>query len=413
MHDGEDLDGPSRAERELAQRLNELGGLMRELHHAESEIDETFARTLRAHLLQGEEVAPHPTFARRLRTHLLHPTGARSVPRPRQRFLGGLGVVAVVVGILSALLFNHPNSAGFQAPYPTRADLRFNLPASAHALSRLTPTLSLVHPSSAAAFAGPVRVAGPRPSQVPFEVHAYRLASRPGVPARDRRLLAIQAPVRRVAIGRSIWLVAADGRPGSHRLLHSLAVSLGTGELIYHDRRNFRLPSVTRPVTQAVAARVARHWLTELGWPGRVMPLRAFGSVSGYPRVRRVVLGWRGVGPATIQEATLWITPNHSIIEAWVWPPVTQAGSVATRSAGSAWNDVISGRAPSDIQGVDSGVRATARATLRRLDTVLILVPGAHGTTYLVPAYRFEGTAQVGTTDREHPWLSLAPGAGR
>jgi len=413
MHDDGDLDGLSRAERELAQRLNELGGLMRELHHAESEIDETFARTLRAHLLQGEEVAPHPTFARRLRTHLLHPTGARSVPRPRQRFLGGLGTLAIVVGILSALLFNHPHGGGFQAPYPTRADLLFNLPASASTLSRLIPTLSLVHPSMAAAFAGPVRVADPRPAQVPFEVHAYRLASQPGVAARDRRLLAIRAPVRRVATGGSIWMVAADGGPGSHRLLHSLAVSLTTGELIYHDRRNFRLPLATQPVTQAVAVRVARHWLTELGWPGRLMPLQSFGPVSAYPRVRRVALGWHGVGPATIQDATLWITPNHSTIEAWVWPPVTQSGSVATRSAESALNDVISGRAPSDIQGVDSGVRATARATLRRIDTVLVLAPGAHGTAYLVPAYRFEGTAQVGTTDREHPWLSLAPGAGR
>jgi len=413
MHDQGDLDGLSRAERELAHRLDELGGFMRELDRAESEIDEAFAGTLRAHLLHGEQVAPHPTFARRLRTHLLRPTGARSVPRPRQRFLPALSVLAVVAGILSALLFNHPHGAGLRAPYPTRADLLFNLPAPAHAFSRLVPTLSLVHPSSGAAFAGPVRVARPRPAQRPFEVHAYRLVSQPGVAARARQLLAIHAPVRRVVINRSIWLVAADGRPGSHRLLHSLAVSLTTGELIYHDRRNFRLPRATQPVTQAAAVRVARHWLTELGWSGRLMPLRSFGPVSAYPRVRQVVLGWHGVGQATIQEATLWMTPNHSIIEAWVWPPVTQSGGVAARSTVSAWRDVISGRAPSNIQGVESGIRATARATLRRIDTVLVLAPGAHGTTYLVPAYRFEGTARVGTTDREHPWLSLASGAGR
>lgn len=410
--DQQHLDGLSAEEHMLAERLSRLGELMRELQRTEDEVDSPFTRTLRAHLLHGEELAPHPVFARRLRAQLLRRRGARSVPRPRQRhLLSSLPLLAALVAAV-VLLSQLGHGSSFHVPYPTKVDLLFNLPSTRSTVARVVPTLSLIHPSTDTPFLGQVRLSAPHLSRSTAAQRAYRLGAKPDIVARARRLLAINAPVRRVRMGGASWLVAADGGL-SRQPLHSLALSLTTGELIYHDRRNFLLPRSQQPVTRAAAIRSARGWLTWLGWAGRTMPVRRVGHPAGLPKVCQVELGWQGVQRTTIEAATLWVTPDHSIIEAWVWPPVAASGHVPVRLQASAWADITSHAAPLVVSGVASDDRGVVKGRVLHVSAVLILVPGRQGAPYLVPAYRFVGTARVGSSTQKHPWAGLAPAVQR
>jgi hypothetical protein len=76
----------------------------------------------------------------------------------------------------------------------------------------------------------------------PSTVRAYRLARPVDSVSRARRILGIHTEARRITVDEASWVVAQDGGATSHQPLHSLAVSLESGELIYHDRRNFVLP---------------------------------------------------------------------------------------------------------------------------------------------------------------------------
>jgi hypothetical protein len=132
------------------------------------------------------------------------------------------------------------------------------------------------------------------------------------------------------------------------------------------------------------------------------------GSAAGLPKVREVRLGWAGIERTTIPEATLWVSPDRSVIEAWVWPPVAASGSVRVRSAAGAWLDVRSHAAPLVVLGSAAGPGKALKGRLTDVHTVLILVPGRSGAAYLLPAYRFAGTGLVDT--RQKSWLSLVPG---
>jgi hypothetical protein len=416
MDDNErDLDHLSPDEEVMAQRLTTRADLLRALEQAERELVPTFARTLRDHLVYGEELAPHPTFARRLRAHLLRRRGARPVPRPRRRRLPfGLGILAFLVAVMALAFVNLlPHQRAFPALYPTTADLLYNLPAPAGTLNHLGPTSSLVHPASAVPYPGKVRLHAPRLSSRATDMHAFQLASPRGVAQRGRVLLGIRSRLRRVRAAGSLWLVAADRGPATHRRLHSLAVSATTGELVYHDRRNFRLPRSRAPVRRGEAIRAARRWLTMLGWPGTAMPVETVGQVSGYPKVREVVFGWARAGRASIDEATLWVAPDRSIIEAFVWPPVARDGRVPGRSIANAWLDLVARKAPLVVERITGAAHGIATGTLRRVTNVLVLVPGHKGNAYLVPAYRFEGTLRIGSASVKRTWLSLVPVARR
>jgi hypothetical protein len=142
----------------------------------------------------------------------------------------------------------------------------------------------------------------------------------------------------RLAFGRrygvdAAWLVAS--RLG-HDPMHSLAESLSTGQIIYHDRRNDVLRNHPKPLSRRRAVTIARHWLVELGWPGHRMPLEGVSGVPDWGPARQVTFGWAGVGRAAIPAATLWVTPDGSMIEASVWPQVAGSGTIPARSVATA-----------------------------------------------------------------------------
>lgn len=419
MNDGErDIARLSDTEHELARRLARLGPVMGEQEQNEAEMDQVFASTLRAHLVYGEERAPHPGFARNLRARLMGEGTARPVPKPfRQlviRWVGTVtaGLVALLVGLLVAVLGpQRTHVPSFSPPYPTRANLIFSFPAPPMGIDRATPTLSLVHPRPGVPYPGHLRLSAARLSRGRPSLRAYRLAS-PSKVANAGRLLGIRARVRRVVAGSETWAVAVDGGLPSHRLLHSLAVSLVSGELIYHDRGNPVLPQATRALPRSTAVTIARRWLTRLGWPGIRMPLTSVESPQKRQKIREVEFGWLGVGAAATDAATLWVSPNRTVIEAWVWPPVAQGGTVPARSILAAWADVRTGKLPLAVEGVPLTTRANGVGTVRRTTVVSVLTAGKPGTLYLVPIYRFEGTAHIPGASL-HAWYSLAPGAQR
>jgi hypothetical protein len=411
------LAGLSNAEQDLVDRLGRLGPLIQEQERFEAEIDQAFARNLRAHLVAGEDHVPYPRGLRSLRSPLLREAGARPAGRPfHRRLLVWIGaataaVMALVIGLILAVLLPQPARApSFGAPYPTRADLLFSFPAPPVVIHRFVPTISLVHPRPGVPYAGRLRLRAPRLPKTSPTLRAYRLAPLPDMVAKGRRLLGIRAPVRHVVAGAASWMVAADGGPPSRRPLHSLAVSLASGELIYHDRRNHALPRATGALARSTAIAVARHWLARLGWPGNRMPLVSVERAPHMPKVREVEFAWIGVGRTATAAATLWVTPDRSVIEAWVWPPVAQGGVIPARSEAAAWSQVRQGKLPLAVEGVSPSTRADGRGTLRRTSVVSILTPGRKGVTYLVPTYRFEGKAHIPGAST-HTWYTLAPGA--
>ncbi len=407
------------SEDELEQQLSRVGPLIVQQERFEAEMDPVFAMRLRAHLVDDEELAPHPTFARNLRARLLRRPGARPVEKPETiSFPRRIGVSVLATAVLIAvLLFRTYHTTGssthsFTAPYPQRADLLFNLPSVPVAVHRLTATLSLVHPVSAIPYAGHLRLLARALPHEPSSEAAYRLALPSGVITRGRRLLHISARVRRVQADAVTWLVAQDGGVPAHGALHSLAISTRNGELIYHDRRNHVLPLARHPITQQRAVAIARQWLEQLGWPAYRMPLRSFHPVFHLAKVRAVEFGWPHVGPTATNEATMWITPDGSVIEAWVWPPIARHGVLAARSVTQAWDQVRRGTSPLAVEDISPSDKSGGVGSLLGTHIVSILTSAKEGTLYLVPAYRFNGTAQIAGS-RRHVWYSLVPDMGR
>jgi hypothetical protein len=405
-------------EKELAQQLDQLGPLMSEQERAEAELDPQFTQNLRAHLVQGEELAPHPEFARTLRASLvgrrirpLQKPSIRRIPR-WQGIAAAATATAVLVFLILVALLTHTPSTNFKPPYPTKADIVFSYPAPGAVVHRLAPVISLIHTRPGIPFAGRLHLRAKKLPSGSLRLRAYKLAP-PADAATLARLLDVDAHIRRVHSGGAVWSVAATGGFRSHRPLHSVAVSLATGEVIYHDRRNFVLPRSKRPLSQAQTVAVARRWLTRSGWPGRQMPVRSVGTLESTPKIRQVVFSWVGVGTAATEEATLWVTPNRSVVEAWLWPPVVQSGLIPARAVAAAWADVRHSALPLAVKGVSPYTRASGSGSVQHTSVVSILSQGGDRRVYLVPTYRFEGTVRIRGRVHAHPWYGLAPSASK
>jgi hypothetical protein len=275
---------------------------------------------------------------------------------------------------------------------------------------QLSPTVSLVHPRPAAPYGGPLKLTAARLPPAPAVLQAHQLAPPLDVVPLGRILLGIRSRARHLMTAAGRWIAAVDGEDSPREHLHSLAVSLTSGEVIYHDRRNLDLPHAHAPVGRATAVAVARAWLTKLGWPGARMPLAAVDRAPGMARVRAVKFGWPGVGAAGVDAATLWVTPNRSVIEAWLWPPVMRHGAVSALPLSAAWDAVRSGRAPIAVPGAPARARAPGSGSLLHAGVIAILSVRRSGRVFLVPAYRFEGQVHIAGAST-HTWFSLAPGA--
>ena len=420
-------DGPSmtpdeRMERELA----ELAPLIRRRQRAETEgVDPAFALALERRLL-GEQP---PRSTRTASRFPIFDHGPRWLLR-----WPALGAAALAVAVVVALLLprHHtptPNPVVL-APRPALTDLTRDYPrfaAGGGGGGMEYPISSPLEPSGGA-YPVQLRLSAAKLPSASATLPAYRL-TRPSfsVPhvRRLAQLLGIAAPVtvwndaaQIVPRSRATWIVAASGTPPSRLPLHSVAISLATGELLYHDLR--ANPPGNRGVRTQRRRAVSRAqaWLERLGWPGAAMPVLSdapptLNGLASTASSLAVSLGWPRVGQSDVPAAVLWVAPGGRVVEGLLWPPIAQRRSVATRSPQSAWNPVRAGRAPVALHASVEGPFPSGSGAVRRVSMVQVLVTSQRGHPYLVPAYRFEGQVTLDGGQGTHAWYALAPAAGQ
>ncbi len=96
------------------------------------------------------------------------------------------------------------------------------------------------------------------------------------------------------------------------------------------------------------------------------------------------------------------LSSDHEAEEQVRRVPMEQSGpdQVVERWEAALWIHTRLAALPSDQRRTETDLRALftptgGQGTVRRVDVVQVLAPGAHGRTYLVPAYRFGGTAHL------------------
>ncbi len=389
---------------------------------------------------RAESDAPDPAFVARLRARLasdgaaVPSSGVAPAPAPRPRFLrggvrgvgAGLAAAALVAAVLIALRVVAPPhrptplpTVAWRPPLPTLADLTrgFPAPAVAHAAGEPAPTVSRAVPAPGVAYAGRVSLAtAPLPARV-ARLQAFRLAA-PATGAssarvaRFARALGIHAPVRRTVTGHAAWLVATESGGAPRVSVHSIAVSVLTGELVYHDASSAAATRPARWRDNPFAVAAARAWLMRLGWPAARMPLAAIEHTGIPTGLREVEFEWVGVGAAATDAATLWITSRGRVVEADVWPLVEGVRSIPARDIAAAWTAVRGQRVPLAVEGVPPHTMAPGVGLMHAVTITHVLSTGADGRSYLVPAYHFAGTARLRGIYGEHICYALAPAGG-
>jgi len=443
-----ELDGDDAA---LDRALRELAPLMRrqELLDA-AEPDATCARDRRARLVDTtnntnniESGAPDPAFASGLRERLVGgspqpdvaspgtPSAPESdatspvvapIPLDRQRHRGRavvwVGLAAALVAALAIVFalnlpqLRQPHNTTTVAgppPRPSLGDLTRGFPECAPnqgcgggggGSAGISPIQSTVPFSTSpnSLYYGPLRIAAAFPITGAATLPSYQLAAPPTAAqsAAMARRLGITARVTRVAGQDALWNVAADGSglPNATTPLHSLAVSMVTGEIIYHDLR-YQAPSgPTGSHDREHAIAAGRAWLARLGRPS--LRLRSATPLSGGATNEWVVeMDWPGVDGATTPGATLTVVPGWHVSDARLWPLVARRIPIKARGVDVAFAAVQGGSAPLAVTETIAPtlLAGGGHATARRVDVVEVLTADIDGRLYLVPAYRFSGSA--------------------
>jgi hypothetical protein len=424
-------DSLTEADVALDHELTQLGPRLRAISHARSDApDPEWAAALRLRIIQPADTTIRPAFERRLRKRLVGRTTAFGV---RGWFAVALLAVAAVAVALALIL--HPFGSGPGAssssalpPPPTTHDLLRNYPylglrggggGGGLSTTSLAPTrLGEAYPSKLRLTARPFRAFGHR-------LPTYRLSRDTLEPAslrRTARRLGISARltcststgyVQSPPCPRNAWRVVAEF-PTAHRFrLHSLALS-PLGEVVYMN-----LPFRPRPfpgpgLSRTEAVRVARDWLTGMGWQANRM--RVLSSTpnpgSGTSTAQPIVLtfGWIGHIHATVPAATVSVTQTRRVLDAEMWPPIVRTTVAPTRSVAAAWLDVADGRAPIAVERRGSlSPFPPGRGHVSRVTVVQLLVTPNHGPAYLEPVYKFSGSVRLGVGVGTHPWYALVP----
>lgn len=419
MSERNDLWRDIRSDEDAEHALADLGPLMHRKDRLET-LDPTFRAELRARLVTEAVERDHPDARRG--------PGIPTRTTRTSRWTAWVGVAALAA-VLAVLLVLHGRGAGSRPvaiATPTTPALHPLPPAVADLLRAAPPSFGggrggLPIPElsgfdvQASAYRGHLTLSATHlPAEPPF-LPAYRLEGPSfdvGRMAALARTLGISAPVvQRVSrIDHETWDIAAIGGPGASRPLHSLAISLHTGELIYHSAPKSPTSRPATSLNRTRAASFARRWIESLGWPAQMPILAASPDTQLLPPSAGVPwllsLGWKGVGAAAETQATVIVMPNGRVTEARLWPPVRRSGHAISRDVRAAWTMVQRGKVPIVVQGM-GGMRAAGTGSLNKLAVVEALDTSGR-VPYLVPMYRFDGTVSfLGLGS--HAWTALVP----
>jgi hypothetical protein len=197
--------------------------------------------------------------------------------------------------------------------------------------------------------------------------------------------------------------------------IRSVAVSGFDGHVIFHNNATDFLAAPGKPIAAPAAVSKARLFLERMGWPGSSMPLLSVSTLGGggrgpgTQRIEQVNLGWPGAPSSDRPAATLWVAADGSITEALVLPREARSGKVLLRPVQSAWGNVQSGKAPIGVQIITGNLKTPGTATLSATSLEYVLDATPSGRMYLVPSYRFTGTAHVHGAPGSHQWIALVP----
>ena len=396
--------------------LIELGPLVDRKERAEVEgFDPTVRNDLRARVVTAA--------AERGRSDMVPGLAipARIVRRPW--WPAWVGVAAALAAVLIAAIVIHshgtgtrpvavatPSTPALHPPPPAIADLLRAAPPSFQGQGGGQPIPELSgFDVQAGAYRGRLTLSARHLPVEPTFLPAYQLAApsfdvpRMAVLARH---LGIGHPAVQTTRSHEVWDITAEGGPGSNQPLHSLAISLPTGELIYHHGLNSGPPEPVLGRARAVS--LARRWLVELGWPASSPVVSAAPNIQLLPPSAgtpwEVSFGWTGVGQAAQTQAALIVTPNGTVIEARLWPPIRRVGHVSTRNIQRAWKLVRHGTVPVAVQGMGQ-MGLTGAGSLQRI-TVIHALDTTGSVPYLIPMYRFEGTVHIAGFGA-HAWFAV------
>jgi hypothetical protein len=157
------------------------------------------------------------------------------------------------------------------------------------------------------------------------------------------------------------------------------------------------------------------------------MPLQVAAPLPGGASNAWIVdFGWPHVrGASTSPAATLLIVPRWYVAEARLWPPVARSRRLSARPVSAAWTMLRRGDIPLAVTvlGAITGPPGDGRGIVRSVEVVQVLTADVNGILYLVPAYRFAGTAQLqvvpqrGVVPRAPPvratWYAVVPALAR
>jgi hypothetical protein len=402
--------------------------------------------------MAAEPAVPDPQFARDLRARLTGMDGLRrAAPQRTWRWAAawaGLpaAALAVLVAVIIVVLASHrwtPSPGrgtaivAWAPPAPGAGDLirDFPLPpgiggGGAGGGGLISPEVSQFDAPGNAPYPGRLLLAAGKLHGGASALPAYQLRGpsfdAPHV-ARLAHLLGIRAQATRAVSAGAIWAVAAEGGLPSKQPLHSLAVSTATGELVYHNTAYQPLVGPPHAQDRASVVAAARAWLTRLGWPGHDMPLQTAAPLPGGASNAWIVdFGWPHVrGTATSPAATLLIVPRWHVADARLWPPVSRSRRLSARPVSAAWTMLRRGDIPLavTVRGAITGPLGDGRGIVRSVEVVQVRTADINGMLYLVPAYRFAGTAQLqvvsqrGVVPRAQPvratWYAVVPALAR
>ncbi|GAC1474672.1 MAG: hypothetical protein PVSMB7_29900 [Chloroflexota bacterium] len=230
------------------------------------------------------------------------------------------------------------------------------------------------------------------------------LASRPS--------LRISSPVKRSTQPSGIWAYAVDYGTVNHmRTVHSVAINLRTGEMVYHDTRGFGGPGTSRPANDPENVATARRFLTSAGWPGNTMPLHpALSPQEGFAD-NQATLGWIGAPLTDIAEAVIITNGHGTVVDATALTPIARSTSVRLRGYPEAWRLGATGKAPVavDITAGASGGLKGGHGVRTKRDILAVLTTTPRGQSFLAPTYRFCGTVTLQGIAPVENWVAVVP----
>lgn len=423
------LNGPHEEDAAFEQQLADLGPVMRRQAQSESQgPDPAFVNRLRAQLV-GEQSAARVDAYRALSARE-EAVPSASHRRRRSPFVAAGVAVAALAAVLvfATVVSRAPRSrtnVAFALPTPGRSDLIRVYPLTAGqggGGSAEPPWLVTAEIPPGGPYRGRLHLTSGPLRFGPVQVPGYQLVAPSHEEQRLRRAmqaLGMTGPIKRHTRSDGTWIYAVEAHRNAattpepqyaQNEQQSIAISLRTGELVYHGSSPGASP-VMLALNDAGNVKRARSWMRRLGLSMQPLPLHPAASSQEAQFINTVTLGWRGISSSNVPQAQVAFAANRQIIDAHIWPPIARAESVSARGYAHAWPAIRDGKAPLGVANIVGPPPLPGSGQLGHIGVLQVLTKDDTGHVYLVPAYRFEGPVAIHGLPNARTWFAIVPAA--